>query len=267
MHGLGNDFAVFDARMASFALDAVMARRIADRRRGIGCDQIIVIGPGVGGADACMQILNADGSEVEACGNATRCVARILLAETGKDAVGIRTKGGLLTAKAAGKNLYSVDMGQARTDWADIPLAEAVDTNRFILQVGTNALEAAAVSMGNPHCVLFVDDAESADVAGIGPAVETHAMFPRRTNVEFVSVQSETVLRMRVWERGVGITQACGSGACAAAFAAFRRGLTGPDVQVILDGGALRIGVQNGRLRMTGPAAQIYSGVLDLQEL
>ncbi|MGB8603172.1 MAG: diaminopimelate epimerase [Rhizomicrobium sp.] len=267
MHGLGNDFAVFDARRQTLTLTPAIARALGSRKRGIGCDQIIVIAPGRDGADATMRIVNADGSEVETCGNAARCVARLLLAETGKREVTLATLGGLLRCSDAGAGLISVDMGIAHTVWDKIPLAEEVDTNRFVLDVAGDKWEAAAVSMGNPHCVLFVDDAEAADVAAIGARIETHALFPRRTNVEFVSLIGPDHLRMRVWERGAGITEACGSGACATAFAAFRRGLTGAAVRVQLDGGELELSVTDGHVIMTGPATQVFAGDISLNGL
>ncbi len=264
MHGLGNDFAVFDARKQTLTLTPASSRAISDRRRGIGCDQIIVIGKGRDGADAAMRIINADGSEVEACGNAARCVAGILMAEKKTQEVSLITAGGMLYCRDAGGGSVCVDMGAAVTQWDRIPLSCPVDTQRFSLRLEDETIEAAAVSMGNPHCVLFVPDAEKADVAGLGPRIERHPMFPRRTNVEFVSRTDEDVLRMRVWERGVGITQACGSGACAAAFAAHRRGLVGDRAIVVLDGGELKLAIRDGRVSMTGPATLSFRGEIDL---
>jgi len=266
MHGLGNDFVVFDARKTAITLEGAAIRAIAERKRGVGCDQLIVIEADREGADAAMRILNADGGEVEMCGNAARCVAKRLMAETGKTEVAIRTKGALLQARSAGAGLFSVDMGMVTTAWDRIPLSCPVDTAHFSLRLGDRTLDAAAAAVGNPHCVVFVADAETTDVSGLGPRIETHTMFPNRTNVEFVSVRSENALRMRVWERGVGITEACGSGACAAAFAAHRRGLTNAAVQVELDGGTLAIAIENGRVRMTGPAVTVFTGEIDLRE-
>jgi len=269
MHGLGNDFVVFDARKQGFALDEKTARAIADRRFGIGCDQVIVMAPGHDGFDVVMQIKNADGGEVESCGNAARCVAKLLMQETGKSAVRIDTLGGpLLCSDASGGNV-TVDWGEARTNWDQVPMAQPADTNLFHLNVDGAKHEASAVSMGNPHVVLFVDDAETAPVATLGPRIETHPMFPARTNVEFVSVLREDGLRMRVWERGVGITQACGSGACAVAVAAFRRGLTGRKMEIVLDGGALQLEIREGdeHVLMTGPATLAFTGETDLEAL
>ena len=269
MHGLGNDFVVFDARKQGLALDVGTARAVADRRFGIGCDQVIVILPGQDGADAVMAIRNQDGGEVEQCGNATRCVAKLLMAESGKDTVRIDTLGGPLLCSDAGGGAITVDWGKARTDWDMVPLAQPTDTNLFHLNVDGANHEASAVSVGNPHVVLFVADAERAPVAELGARIETHPMFPERVNVEFVSVDREDKVRMRVWERGVGITSACGSGACAAVAASFRRGLTGRKVEVVLDGGSLHMEVREGddHILMTGPATLAFKGEVDLEAL
>ena len=259
MHGLGNDFAVFDARKQALVIDAALATKLADRRRGIGCDQLIVIEPSPV-TDAFMRIRNNDGSEVETCGNAARCVARLLLNESGKSSVTLMTLAGALHCTDAGGGAVTVDMGAPEFAWKAIPLAEKMDTNMFALVVDDKLYMAAAVSMGNPHCVLFVEDADKAPVATLGPQLETHNMFPRRTNVEFVSVRDRSHLRMRVWERGAGITQACGSGTCAVAAAAHRRGLTDDKVEVELDGGILHIELKDGHVFMTGPTALSYRG-------
>jgi diaminopimelate epimerase len=268
MHGLGNDFAVFDARDGSIVLDEATAKAVADRRFGIGCDQVIVIGRGTSGADATMRILNADGGEVEACGNATRCVAQLLMEERDVASVKIDTPGGLLVCSDAGSGLVTVDMGKPEFDWKKIPLGRDVDTNRFAFEVDGNALEASSLATGNPHCVLFVDDAEAAPLSELGPKIEHHPLFPARVNVEFVSVRSRKELRMRVWERGVGVTKACGTGACAAAVAAMRRGLAERKVDVLLDGGTLAIEWSvDDHMLMTGPATLAYRGNVDLAAL
>jgi diaminopimelate epimerase len=270
MHGLGNDFAVFDARNRALALDSQAARAIADRRFGVGCDQVIVIEKSLNGADAAMRIFNADGGEVESCGNAARCVARLLMDENGKSAVRLDSEGGALACSDA-SGLVTVDMGAPKFGWREIPLAREVDTNSFVLDVAGARLlaldAAAAVSVGNPHCVLFVQG--DAPVETLGPAIERHPMFPERTNVEFVQVLAPDRLRMRVWERGAGITMACGTGACAAMAAAQRRGLCGTKVEVLLDGGALTIEWAGGEapIFMTGPTALSYRGEIDLGAL
>jgi diaminopimelate epimerase len=272
MHGLGNDFAIFDARAFPLALDAARARAIADRRRGIGCDQVIVMEPAKG-ANAFMRIFNADGGEVESCGNAARCVAYLLIAEAGVDEVKINTTGGPLVCRTASETRITVDMGPPRLDWREIPMAQAVDTSSYTLEVPgfrDRALEnAASVSMGNPHCVLFVEDAETALVATLGPAIERHPWFPLRTNVEFVQRLSPQRLRMRVWERGAGITRACGTGACAAAVAANVRGLTERKVTLVLDGGELEIEWRESddHVLMTGPIGFSFGGEVDINAL
>ena len=264
MHGLGNDFVVIDARVESISLTAGQVRAIANRRTGVGCDQLIMIEPSRDAlADVFMRIRNADGGEVAACGNATRCVASVVMAETGEDHCVIQTQAGLLDAEAADGDRYAADMGPAYLDWREIPVAEAVDTAHLGFAVGP-LIDPVGVGMGNPHCVFFVDDAEAIDLEALGPIVEKHAMFPEYTNVEAVQVLGPAKLRMRVWERGVGITQACGTGACASLVAAARRGLTGREADVVLDGGTLNIQWQpDGHVLMTGPAATSFKGTIN----
>jgi diaminopimelate epimerase len=267
MHGLGNDFVVFDARKQGFALSSDTARAIADRRRGVGCDQVIVIERGRDGFDAMMRSINADGGEVESCGNASRCVARLLMEELDRPRVKIDTQGGPLICSDAGGGNVTVDMGAPRFEWREIPLAEDVDTERFVLEVDGANHTVSAVSVGNPHCVLFVEDAERAPVAELGPGLETHSMFPKRTNVEFVTIATRAKMRMRVWERGAGITSACGTGACAAVAAAHRLGLANRCVEVMLDGGPLAIELREAddHILMTGPAVLAFQGELNLE--
>ena len=269
MHGLGNDFVVFDARDSAFTLSAAQVRKIADRHFGIGCDTVVAIRPGGAEADASLLFYNADGSESESCFNASRCVARLLMDERGLARVKLLTKGGLLVASDAGKGLVTVDMGAPHLQWQQVPLAQARDTTSFTLEVGASSLPASAVSMGNPPCILFVPDAASAPVALLGPKIETLPLFPRHTNVEFAQVLDRGRIRMRVWERGVGITLACGSGACATAVAAIRRGLTGRKVELLLDGGALIIEwrEEDGHVLMTGPTAMPFRGRVELDQL
>jgi len=272
MHGLGNDFVVFDARTTPLALDAATARAIADRRRGIGCDSVIVIEMNDSGAEAFMRIYNADGSESESCGNAARCIARLLIQESGTAVVKIDSKGGLMECREAG-DLVTVDYGPPQLDWREIPMAQAVDTHSFTLPVDNfsdKALqEVSALATGNPHLVLFVESAENAPVDSLGPAIEHHPWFPAHTNVEFVEIRSEGTIRMRVWERGIGMTNACGTGACASVVAAHRRGLTGRKVKVELDGGPLDIEwrEEDGHVLMTGPTALSFEGDVDLAKL
>jgi diaminopimelate epimerase len=269
MHGLGNDFVVFDARDTAVSLDAAKAKAIADRHFGVGCDTVALIQPGGAKADAGLQFFNADGSESEACFNATRCVARLLLDERGLARVKLSTKAGILTCSDAGGKLVTLDVGAPKLDWREIPLAKDVDTADFPLDIGGSVLSASAVSMGNPHCVLFVPDAQAAPVTQLGPRIETLSLFPDRTNVEFAQVLDPKRIRMRVWERGVGVTLACGTGACATTVAAVRRGLVGRKVELVLDGGSLTIEwrEEDGHILMTGPTAMPFRGRLDLDKL
>ena len=254
MHGLGNDFVVFDARVEAVAMDAARAQAIADRRTGVGCDQVILLEPS-DIADVRMRIWNADGSEVEACGNATRCVA-LLGAET------IETLGGVLKAEANGAGA-TVDMGQPRFGWDEIPLAYRIDA--AAMPVAWEDLEEPfAVNVGNPHAVFFVEDADAVDLKRLGPLIEHDPLFPERVNVNVASVEGAAI-RLRVWERGAGLTLACGTGACATAVAAIRRGLAASPVEVRLPGGTLSIEwAPGGTIRMTGPATHVFSGELAL---
>jgi diaminopimelate epimerase len=269
MHGLGNDFVVFDARDTAIDLTPAMVKTIADRHFGVGCDTVVVIRPGGAKADAVVLFYNADGSEAESCFNATRCVARLLMDERGLARVQLSTKGGMLDCKNAGHGAVTVDMGPPRLDWQQVPVAAQVDTVNFPLDVGGASLPVSAVSMGNPHCVLFVPDAEKAPLTQLGPKIETLPFFPQRTNVEFAQVLDKSRIRMRVWERGVGVTLACGTGACATAVAAMRRGLTGRKVELVLDGGSLQIEwrEEDGHVLMTGPTAMPFRGRLELDKL
>jgi diaminopimelate epimerase len=269
MHGLGNDFVVFDARDAAVNLTAMHAKAVANRHFGVGCDTVVVIRPGGAQADASVLFYNADGSESESCYNATRCVARLLLDERGLARVKLVTKGGMLICSDAGKGAVTVDVGAPRLGWKQVPLAHEMDTTNFLIEVGGSSVPVSAVSMGNPHCVLFVPDAQNAPVTSLGPKIEHLPLFPNRTNVEFAQVLDPGKIRMRVWERGVGVTLACGTGACATAVAAIRRGLTGRKVEVVLDGGSLMIEWREAddHVLMTGPTAAPFRGRLDLDSL
>jgi diaminopimelate epimerase len=253
MHGLGNDFVIFDAREGAVAMDSARARAIADRHRGVGCDQVILLEPSEV-ADVRMRIWNADGGEVEACGNATRCVALL-------GAATIETKGGLLTARANGASA-TIDMGAPRFGWEDIPLAYAMDTSA--MPVGWEDLQGPfAVNVGNPHIVFFVPDADAIDLARLGPIIEHDPLFPERVNVDVASFEGEAV-RLHVWERGAGLTQACGTGACATAVAAIGQRLARGPVEIRLPGGSLTVDWTPGEaMMMTGPASHVFTGELD----
>ena len=263
MHGLGNDFVVIDQRRDPAPIDAAAARVLADRHTGIGCDQLLLIEPPRDPrAQVFMRILNPDGSEAEACGNGTRCVAILIAAETGRRAVAIETARGLLAATVDEAGIATVDMGEPRIGWRDIPLAREMDTLHVDLRSGPLA-DPACTNVGNPHATFFVADAKAVDLAGLGPGLERHPLFPERANIGVASVGGETI-RFRVWERGVGITRACGSGACAAMVAARRRGLVGDRVTVRLDGGDLDIvWPGHGPVLMCGPTALSFEGSFD----
>ena len=267
MNGLGNDFVVVEARSEPFAPSEAEARAIADRESGIGCDQLIAIEPS-DTADAFMRIWNADGGLVQQCGNAVRCVGWLLMEASGKDAVRLDTPAGVVTVDRAGPQLVTVDMGRPGLDWRDIPLEEPMDTRGIELQVGPidNPVlhTPGAVSMGNPHVVFFVPDAESAPVREVGSMIEHHRLFPERTNVEFCEVKARDRLRVRVWERGVGVTKACGTGACAALVAAHRRAFCNRKATVEMDGGDLVIEwrKEDDHVLMTGPVAVEFTGRL-----
>jgi diaminopimelate epimerase len=269
MHGLGNDFVVFDGREDGLVLDEATARTISNRRRGVGCDQVIVIERPNAGGEAFMRIYNADGDEVEACGNAARCVARLLMEEKHSACVSIGTRGGLLLCQEAEGDLVTVDMGQPGLGWNDIPLVREMDTAAIPLQIENREFLGVAVSMGNPHCVIFVENAERVPLGKLGPRIEHHGFFPARTNVEFVQALTPDSLRMRVWERGAGITQACGTGACATLVAAHRRGLSPRAAEIILDGGVLSIvwRAEDDHVLMTGPTSLSFTGDIDLTAL
>lgn len=263
MHGLGNDFVMIDAREASIALSAEQIQHICDRYRGVGCDLLTVLHPSEN-ADIEAKFYNADGSESAACGNATRCIADIVMKETGKGSCSVETGGGVLSAEYAMNGMVTVDMGAPKTEWQDIPLAEECDTADLGFK-GVYAAGGVAVNMGNPHCVFFVDKIADIPVEELGPQFENDPLFPERANIEFVQVLSESKLRQRTWERGVGITMACGSGACAVAVAGVRSGKTNRKVEIELDGGSLHIEwrEEDGHVLMTGPFTYVFEGVLN----
>ena len=265
MHGIGNDVVVIDSRDQGLELSAGQARYIADRHFGVGCDQVMVV-TGAEDADIGLVIYNNDGSRSGACGNGARCVADLLIPEGDGGQLSMASRGGRLLAWREEADI-AIDMGEPKLDWKDIPLAGEADT--LAVDLGQDGLpEAVAVNMGNPHAVHFVDDAEAVDLAGIGPVLERHAMFPERANIEFASVAGKDVLRMRVWERGAGITIACGSGACATAVAAARKGLAGRAATVRLDGGSLSVEWRedDNHVVMRGPATRVFDGSVELPD-
>ena len=268
MNGLGNDFVVLDARGAKPAVSRDAVRRIADRKSGIGCDQLIVMVPS-DGADVRMRIWNRDGEEVESCGNASRCVADLVLGETGASSMTIETLGGLLHCSRDGAGMITVDMGRPRFRWDEIPLSEPFhDTRAIELQVGPldrPVLHSpAVVNVGNPHCIFWVEDLDSVDLGAVGPMLEHHPLFPERANISLARIVAPDHIALRVWERGAGLTRACGTAACAAAVAAARKRLTERKVTVTLPGGDLAVSWRedDDHMLMRGPVAYEWRGVV-----
>ena len=256
MHGAGNDFVVIDSRGRGAVVTPALARALGDRNRGVGFDQLAEIRDS-DQADFALDFWNNDGTRAGACGNATRCVSDLVMRGLGRDAVSLVTARGGLSAVRLADGRVSVNMGHPQQGWAEVPLARDVDVLHLPLPG-----DPVALGMGNPHCVMFVPDAEAVDLPALGPVYEHDPLFPQRTNVEFVSLTGPDRLRMRVWERGAGITLACGSGACAAAVAAHLRGLTGRHVLLDLDGGVLEIDWRADGVWMSGPVAHVFDGWL-----
>ena len=257
MHGAGNDFVVIDSRgRAGAMVTPALARALGDRNRGVGFDQLAEIRDS-DQADFALDFWNNDGTRAGACGNATRCVSDLVMRGLGRDSVTLVTARGGLSAVRLADGRVSVNMGHPQRDWAEVPLARDVDVMHLPLPG-----DPVAVGMGNPHCVMFVADAEAVDLPALGPVYEHDPLFPQRTNVEFASLTGPDRLRMRVWERGAGITLACGSGACATAVAAHLRGLTGRHVLLDLDGGVLEIDWRADGVWMSGPVAHVFDGWL-----
>lgn len=274
MNGLGNDFVVLDARAENIRLSRDQVRAISDRTNGIGCDQLIIIEPDtVAGINAFMRIYNAEGGEVDACGNATRCVAGLLAEETGDTSVTIRTNAGILATRIVG-DLVTVDMGEPKFDWAQIPLSEPfADTTGIELQVGPIDAPVlhtpSVVNVGNPHAIFWVKDLDAHDLGRFGPLLENHPLFPERANITIAQVIADDYIKVKVWERGAGLTLACGTAACATAVAAARKGLTGRKVTVELPGGPLEIEWRESddHILMTGPWTLDGDGVISPQLL
>ncbi|MEM9715643.1 MAG: diaminopimelate epimerase [Pseudomonadota bacterium] len=256
MHGAGNDFVIVDGRGAPDPVTEGLAQALGHRHFGVGFDQLAVL-KDTDDADIQIDFWNSDGSTAGACGNASRCVARLIFEETGRDDITLKTERGLLPARLRDGDI-SVNMGQPQFAWKDIPLVEEVPDHRYLPLTGNPH----AVGMGNPHCVYFVEDADKTSISLLGPKAEKVWLYPEKTNVEFVHVIDRNTIRMRVWERGGMITLACGSGACAAVVASAERGLTERKVKVIADGGELLIDWQDDGVWMTGPTALVFEGVL-----
>ena len=260
MHGLGNDFVIVDSRGPGPLISEEMARRLGNRHLGVGFDQLAVISDSPQ-ADVALTFFNADGSTAGACGNATRCVAQYEMQRLGRTTLSLITERGILQARQQGA-LVSVNMGHPMLNWDDVPLAREMDTLHLPLEG-----QPTATGMGNPHCTFFVENADAIDLAQLGPRFEHDPLFPERTNVQFVHVLGENRLRMRVWERGVGVTLASGSSSCATAVAAARLGLTGPTVEIQLDGGSIHIDWREDGVWMTGATMHVFDGQLTVQFL
>lgn len=260
MHGLGNDFVVLDARRRPLALDSRLVRALADRRAGIGCDQLVVLEPPRRGGDAFVRFWNRDGAEVSACGNATRCAARLLMEETGREAVAVETRADVLECRRASGGLVAADMGVPSFEWDRIPLARPMDTRA--LDYRKDGLERpAAANVGNPHVVFFVDDLDTHDLAALGPEIEHDPLFPERINVSLAQVAGPDRIVVRVWERGAGLTLACGTAACAVLACAARLGHAGRSAEIVLPAGSLFLEWRaDDHLIMTGPAALSFKG-------
>jgi diaminopimelate epimerase len=269
MHGLGNDFVVFDGVSQTVALTPEQCRRIADRHFGVGCDQILLVeAPSRADADFRYRIFNADGGEVEQCGNGARCFVRFVHDHglTGKTSIRVETASGLIEPRLLDNGLVTVNMGAPRFAPADIPFTAEAEAMTYPLKVGQHVIDIAALSMGNPHAVLRVNDLDSAPVDILGAAIESHARFPQRVNAGFMQVLTPHDIRLRVYERGTGETLACGTGACAAAVAGIRQGWLQSPVSVHTKGGDLIIewaGMGHAVL-MTGPAETVFEGELEL---
>ena len=255
MHGLGNDFVIVDARDGRSKISTDLVRSLAHRNCGIGFDQLVVVSDSPA-ADVALTFFNSDGSISGACGNATRCVARYEMDRLKRDELSLVTERGVLRAQRQG-DLVRVNMGHPLLGWSDIPLAKPIDTLRLPLDGAPTA-----TGMGNPHCTFFVPDTETVDLEIVGPKIERNPLFPERTNVQVAHIIGKDHIRMRVWERGVGVTLASGSSSCATAVAAARLGLTGRSVKIELDGGPIFIEWLNDGVWMTGPAVHVFNGVL-----
>jgi len=272
MNGLGNDFVILDARAQPIKITTEIARRVANRSHGIGCDQLIVLEPS-DKADAFMRIYNSDGSQVGACGNAARCIALLLAQETGRPEIAIETQEAVLRAKAASAEHVTIDIGAPRLAWDEIPLAEPFhDTTGIELQIGPIdeplLHSPSVVNVGNPHAIFWVEDVHAHDLARFGPLLENHPLFPERANISLAQVTSRSRLKLRTWERGAGLTKACGTAACAAAVSAVRKRFTDRRVTVDLPGGPLAIEwTDDNHVLMTGPAELEFEGVLEADTL
>jgi len=263
MHGLGNDFVIIDKRKHKIPITENLIKKLSDRRSGAGCDQLITINKPQGNEDSIIEIFNPSGDRAEACGNGTRCVAKLLFMENNKDSLKILSDAGTLKATREDDINISVNMGKISNEWSKIPLQKKMDTLNIPIDI-KNFSNGVAVNIGNPHIVFFGDNVDNIDLASLGPKIENHEFFPKKTNVEFIQVINSNTIKMKVWERNVGITLACGSGACAAVFAGMKKGLIKNKVEVILERGSLDIYIKDDEATMTGPAEISYIGNIEI---
>jgi len=264
MHGLGNDFVIIDRRTNNIDINKNIILKLSDRKTGAGCDQVITIDKNISlDHDACIQIFNPNGDSAEACGNGTRCVAKLLFEEKKTNNLKLRSLAGILSAQKINNNIISINLGRLSHHWEDIPLTREVDTLNVPIQL-ENFTSGVAVNVGNPHIVFFGKNINLFDLNSFGPKIENHELFPDKTNVEIVEIVNRKVLKMRVWERGAGITLACGSGACAAVYASTLKDMTDNDVEVKLAKGSLRVKIQNNEAIMMGPAEESFRGYIEI---
>ena len=261
MHGLGNDFVIIDARKTESPITSQVAKAIGERHFGVGYDQLVVM-TNSQKADVELIFWNSDGSLSDACGNASRCVARLIMDENNSEEITLKTGSGVLLARKGSNGFISVNMGHPQLDWDLIPLKEKVD----LLELPIEG-RPAAVGMGNPHCVFVVDDVNLVELVSWGSKIETHELFPKKTNVEFIQIIDQKNIRQRTFERGAGETLACGSGACAVAVVAHLKGLTERNVNIYLDGGQLSIDWLEDGIWMSGPTSFVFKGILSSEFL
>lgn len=264
MHGLGNDFVIIDQRVHKIEINNELVKKLSNRKIGAGCDQLITINSSnEKNIEAQIKIFNPTGDVAEACGNGTRCVAKLLFSETNKNEIKILSDAGILYAKKIDRNNISVNLGKLSTSWDKIPLSENIDS--LNIPINFDGLsKGVAVNIGNPHCIFFTDNIDNIDLNVIGPLIENHKLFPKKTNVEIIEVINKRKIKMKVWERGVGITLACGSGACASVYAGQLKNLVGNNVEVRLEHGSLFINIENSEAIMTGTAEISFHGTINI---
>ena len=263
MHGLGNDFVIIDKRKNEIPITDNFIMKLSDRKSGAGCDQLITINKPQGNEDCIIEIFNPSGDRAEACGNGTRCVAKLLFMENNNKPLNILSDAGILKATRKDDENISINMGKISNEWNKVPLRNKMDTLNVPIDV-KNFSKGVAVNIGNPHIVFFGNNIDNIDISSLGPKIENHEFFPEKTNVEFIQVINSNKIKMKVWERGAGITLACGSGACAAVFAGMKKGLTTNSVEVILERGSLYIYIKDDEAIMTGPAKISYIGSIEI---